>query len=231
MSLVTKAKIPGVEAIARAHHALSSNSLTAERDPFSGLTLKGAGVSVKTPNPFGGGPQPEFTVRTPFGEGQIPGYLTAHFQRQVTEVVAKITREGKDKFVADMSALGGRAGEVLASKDNRFGVGQNATRGYVERPGYAGRSDEWIYARDNRNGSGALLEGVLNGISFELRCEKNPATGKPDLVLRGERSHPVDSLGRLREERWGAEAKAFFDTVKAAFKNHPRIQKDLDYPA
>jgi hypothetical protein len=72
MSLVAKAKIPGVEATAWVHNALSSPTLTATRDPFSGLTLEGAGVAVKTRTPVSVGARPNFTVRMPFGEGQIP---------------------------------------------------------------------------------------------------------------------------------------------------------------
>lgn len=225
------AKMSGVEALVRAQSTLSSPWLTATRDPFAGLALSAAGVSVAIHSPSKLGAPPPFTVRTPFGEGQIPEAMKAHFERQVNEVVAKISREGREKFVADMDSLGDRASEVLAMKDNRFGVGQNATRGYVERPGHNGGSSEWIYARDNRAGSGAVLEGLLNGTRFELRCEWNPATRKQDLVLRGWRAHPVDAHGRMQEERWGAEAKAFFDIVKSAFRDHPKIRKDLSYPS
>lgn len=224
-------KISGLDAVVRAQTALNSAALTATRNPYAGLALHGSGVTVAIPNSITLGARSPFTVRTPFGEGQIPEGLRAHFERQVKEVVAKISKEGREKFVADMDSLGDRAGQILAMKDNRFGVGQGATRGYVERPGHNAGATEWICAKENPNGSGAVLEGLLNGILFELRSERNPATGTQDLVLRGERSHPVDTNSRMQEERWGPGAKAFFDIVKSAFRNHPKIQKDLPYPS
>jgi len=223
-------QISNFQASMRALDTLGESGAQVSVEPFKGLKVTGRDTTISVATPIGG--PPEVVINTPQGEGRLPENLARLFVRNVQALAEELVTEARESLSRDLEALHLRAGEILAMSGTRVGCTSGELRGYIERPGgpSAPGAVEWIQALRNRNGSGDVLKGRLNNVAFALEPDVNPWSGKPDLVLRGIRAHPVESGRFITETVWGEKAQQFFEVVKEAFKANRGINVALQRP-